>query len=284
MRAVPVALEQYRRTMEADLAAGLPPARRQVLAVAEQAGRVADTFFTGLAASGPDSLRTDLDAAAAAASEAFRTFGGYLGETVAPAARERDAVGRDVYAVASRYFLGAAVDLDETYEWGVAELARIETELAAVAQDIVPGGSVDDAVAALDADPARRIVGTDGLQEWMQKLSDRTVEAMSGVHFDIPEPIRRLECRIAPTKEGASTTPAPATTSAGRAACGGPCPRASRSSRPGARPRRCSTRACRATTCRSRRSCTGARCSTAGSGCCAGCPATARGGRCTPSG
>ncbi|SEE19100.1 DUF885 domain-containing protein [Jiangella alba] len=202
MRAVPVALEQYRRTMEADLAAGLPPARRQVLAVAEQAGRVADTFFTGLAASGPDSLRTDLDAAAAAASEAFRTFGGYLGETVAPAARERDAVGRDVYAVASRYFLGAAVDLDETYEWGVAELARIETELAAVAQDIVPGGSVDDAVAALDADPARRIVGTDGLQEWMQKLSDRTVEAMSGVHFDIPEPIRRLECRIAPTKEG----------------------------------------------------------------------------------
>ncbi|TDD72931.1 DUF885 domain-containing protein [Jiangella aurantiaca] len=202
MRAVPTALDQYRRTMDADVAAGLPPARRQVLAVAEQAGRVANTFFTGLAAGGPEALRAYLDAAAAAASEAFRSFGGYLAETVAPVAREQDAVGRDAYAVASRYFLGATVDLDETYEWGVAELARIETELAEVAQDIVPGGTVDDAVAALDADPARKIAGTDALQEWMQKLSDRTIEAMSGVHFDIPEPIRRLECRIAPTKEG----------------------------------------------------------------------------------
>ncbi|SDU87395.1 DUF885 domain-containing protein [Jiangella alkaliphila] len=202
MRAVPATLEQYRATMDADIAAGLPPARRQVLAVAEQAARVADTFFTGLAAGGPDALRADLDAAAAAASEAFRAFGGYLGETAAPAAREQDAVGRDVYAVASRYFLGAAVDLDETYEWGVAELARLEAELAEVAQDIVPGGTVDDAVAALDADPARKITGTDGLQSWMQKLSDRTIEAMNGVHFDIPEPIRRLECRIAPTQEG----------------------------------------------------------------------------------
>ncbi|MBB5788328.1 DUF885 family protein [Jiangella mangrovi] len=202
MRAVPTALEQYRHTMDADIAAGRPSPRRQVLAVADQAGRVAGTFFTGLAATGPESMRAELDAAAAAASEAYRAFGGYLTETAAPAAREQDAVGRDAYAVASRYFLGAAVDLDETYDWGVAELARIETQLAEVAQDIVAGGAVDDAVAALDADPARKITGTAGLQSWMQKLSDRTIEAMNGVHFDIPEPIRRLECRIAPTKEG----------------------------------------------------------------------------------
>ncbi|TDC48489.1 DUF885 domain-containing protein [Jiangella ureilytica] len=202
MRAVPTALEQYRQTMDADIAAGRPSPRRQVLAVAEQAGRVANTFFGELAAAGPESMRAELDAAAAAASEAYRAFGGYLTETAAPTAREQDAVGRDAYAIASRYFLGAAVDLDETYEWGVAELARIETQLAEVAQDIVPGGTVDDAVAALDADPARTIVGTAGLQSWMQKLSDRTIEAMAGVHFDIPDPIRRLECRIAPTKEG----------------------------------------------------------------------------------
>jgi uncharacterized protein (DUF885 family) len=36
----------------------------------------------------------------------------------------------------------------------------------------------------------------------MQGLSDRTVAELNGVHFDIAEPIRRLECRIAPTKDG----------------------------------------------------------------------------------
>jgi uncharacterized protein (DUF885 family) len=36
----------------------------------------------------------------------------------------------------------------------------------------------------------------------MQELSNRTVAALNGVHFDIAEPIRRLECRIAPTKDG----------------------------------------------------------------------------------
>lgn len=202
LRGVPTALSGYRDTMDADIAAGLPPARRQVTAVAEQCARIAGGFFTDLVEPGPASLRADLDAGAALAAEAFADFGRYLSDEVAPRSREHDPVGREVYSIASRYFLGATVDLDETYEWGIAELARIEAEMAEVAGQIVPGGSVDDAVAALDADPARNITGTDGLQAWMQRLSDGTVEALNGTHFDIPEPIRRLECRIAPTKDG----------------------------------------------------------------------------------
>ncbi|HEY9409896.1 MAG TPA: DUF885 domain-containing protein [Jiangellaceae bacterium] len=203
LRGVPTALSGYRDTMDADIAAGLPPARRQVTAVAEQCARIAGGFFTDLVTpSSSDSLRADLDAGAALAAQAFADFGRYLADEVAPRAREHDPVGHEVYSIASRYFLGATVDLDETYEWGIAELARIEAEMAEVAGQIVPGGSVDDAVAALDADPARNITGTEGLQAWMQKLSDGTVEALNGTHFDIPEPIRRLECRIAPTKDG----------------------------------------------------------------------------------
>lgn len=203
LRGVPTALSGYRDTMDADIAAGRPPARRQVTAVAEQCARIAGGFFTDLVTpSSSDSLRADLDAGAALAAEAFADFGRYLSDEVAPRAREHDAVGREVYSIASRYFLGATVDLDETYEWGIAELARIEAEMAEVAGQIVPGGSVDDAVAALDADPVRTISGTDALQAWMQRLSDGTVEALNGTHFDIPEPIRRLECRIAPTKDG----------------------------------------------------------------------------------
>lgn len=117
-------------------------------------------------------------------------------------APEQDAVGRETYALWSRYFLGARVDLDETYAWGAAELARIETEMARVADQIVPGGSVDDAVAALDADLERKIQGPQAFAAWMQELSDRAVAELGGTHFDIPQPVRRLDCRIAPTHTG----------------------------------------------------------------------------------
>ena len=199
---LPKAVDGYRRTLEAEIASGRPPARRQVIAVVPQIHRAAGGFFTDLVAPAPDALRADLDAGVAAATASYEELARYLSEDVLPRAREHDAVGRDVYAIASRYFLGARVDLDETYSWGLAELDRIEAEQRHVAEQIVPGGSVDEAVAALDADPDRRIHGTDALQAWMQELSDRTVAALNGVHFDIAEPIRRLECRIAPTKDG----------------------------------------------------------------------------------
>jgi uncharacterized protein (DUF885 family) len=54
-------------------------------------------------------------------------------------------------------------------------------------------------MAALDADPARLIRGRDALQAWLQETADRAVEALDGVHFDIPEPVRRLEGRLTPT-------------------------------------------------------------------------------------
>jgi uncharacterized protein (DUF885 family) len=155
-----------------------------------------------LVAAASGSVRSELDDGATAASQAYEDFARYLTDEVAPRALDRDPVGRDRYAIASRYFVGAGVDLDETYAWGLEELDRIEAEMAAVAADIVPGGTVHEAVAALEADPARRLHGTDALQAWMQHLSDRTVEALADVHFDIPVPIRRLECRIAPTKDG----------------------------------------------------------------------------------
>jgi uncharacterized protein (DUF885 family) len=199
---VRTAVAQYRQTMETDIAAGLPPARRQVVAVAEQARRVAGEFFPELVAAASGTVRSALDDGATAASQAYEDFARYLTEDVAPRALDRDPVGRDRYAIASRYFVGARVDLDETYAWGLEELDRIEAEMAAVADDIVAGGTVHDAVAALEADAARRLHGTDALQAWMQDLSDCTVEALADVHFDIPEPIRRLECRIAPTKDG----------------------------------------------------------------------------------
>ena len=61
-----------------------------------------------------------------------------------------DGVGADRYAVAARLNLGADIDLKEAYEWGWAELQRIEAELAAEADAISPGAGVAEATAILN--------------------------------------------------------------------------------------------------------------------------------------
>ncbi|HET8582942.1 MAG TPA: DUF885 domain-containing protein, partial [Jatrophihabitans sp.] len=48
----------------------------------------------------------------------------------------------------------------------------------------------------------RKLQGTDALRAWMQETSDAAVAALAGTHFDIPDAIRTLECRIAPTPSG----------------------------------------------------------------------------------
>ncbi|HET7328486.1 MAG TPA: DUF885 domain-containing protein, partial [Nocardioidaceae bacterium] len=208
--AVPETLDGYRETLRASADAGQVAARRQVLACAQQTAawtehsRPGGDFFTTLLATAPEGrgLSTDLRRAADRARQAFRTFGRFLTDELAPKASDRDAVGRERYQLASRSFLGATIDLDETYAWGWQELARIENEMVRAAEQIVPGGTVDDAVAALDADPARRIGSKEAFRDWMQQLADRAIDELADRHFDIPAPIRRIECRIAPTSDG----------------------------------------------------------------------------------
>ena len=108
---------------------------------------------------------------------------------------------------------------------------------------------------------------------------------LDGTHFDIPEQVRRIECCIAPTSDGGDLLHRPerGLLPAGPDVVGG-AGRHHRPSPPGARSPRSTTRACPAITCRSRRPPSAPSCSTAGSGCSAGSPATARAGRSTPSG
>lgn len=209
--AVPSAVDGYLQTLRAGIERGVVPAVRQVREVAVQARRHArpDGFFPSFvgraAASGGtvgESLQRELDAGAAGAASAYGRLAEFLEQELAPRAGAGDAVGRDVYALQSRRFLGAVIDLDETYEWGIDELARMVHEQEAVAREILPGSSVDEAVAHLEADPSRKLVGTDALQRWMQDTSDRAVAELGATHFDIPEEIRALECLIAPTQEG----------------------------------------------------------------------------------
>lgn len=208
---VPGAIDGYITSLRSAAASGKVAASRQVQIVMEQTGRyaAADGFFAKLAANAtvdgtplPAEVQDKLDAGTEAARAAYGTLGAYLRDELLPLAPEKDAVGRERYALASRSFIGAEVDLEETYAWGVQELERLIGEQEKVAHQIKPGASIEEAKSLLNNDPARQIKGTDALQSWMQELSDRAVSELADVHFDIPEVMRTLECMIAPTDEG----------------------------------------------------------------------------------
>ena len=209
---VPGAIDGYIQTLRLGIADGVVPARRQVAEVAGQVRKHADPLgyffdFTAAAvlADGdalPASLAADLRKGAAVSAHAYARLAEFLETELAPVATERDAIGRELYELRSQHFLGAAIDLDETYEWGREELDRMIDEQTRIANEIKPGASVDEAIQHLDHDQSRKLHGTKALQEWMQELSDRAVAELSREHFDIPEPVKVLECMIAPTQEG----------------------------------------------------------------------------------
>ncbi|MGO1226878.1 MAG: DUF885 domain-containing protein, partial [Brachybacterium sp.] len=211
MQAMPHTLSTWVQSLQEAASHGVVSSRRQLLLGAEQARGYAaeDGFFAGFArdAVGDDTQRARVAEAAGTAARGYLDLADQL-EALAPRAPERDAVGRDAYALASRTFLGTDIDIDETYAWGIEELRSVVAEQEEVAERINAragtggGRSVAAAKAALNADPSRILHGTEELRSWMQDLSDRAIEDLAGTHFDIPEPLRRLECRIARTGSG----------------------------------------------------------------------------------
>lgn len=217
LNAMPLAIDGYIESLRLGATlSGVAPAR-QVEEAARQSAELADpegSFFTAfITGSQVDAVldesaacslvRAELEHGATAARQAYTTLAAFLRDELAQLAPASDAAGRERYALWSRQFLGATVDLDETYQWGLDELARVVAEQEAVAAQIAgPGASVADAVAVLDNDPSRLLTGTDALQTWMQETADAAIEALDGAHFTIPDVLRSLECRIAPTQNG----------------------------------------------------------------------------------
>ncbi len=211
--AFPQAMAGYVACLRQGIADGFTPPIRQVRECIKQAEELADpgtsffsSFFAGVRPDGADpspGLAADLDRAAQAARQSYSDVATFLTEDLLPKGKEADACGRERYGRFSRLFVGAEVDLDETYEWGVEELARVTEEQESIARQIAgPGATVAEAGAVLDADPARQIAGTAALRGWMQATADEAISALNGRYFDIPDPVRTIECRIAPTHTG----------------------------------------------------------------------------------
>ena len=191
LAAIPVMFASWRSSLDAGLDQGLPAARRQATEAAIQAERYVGAHDALVASYGGGPLAGELAAAAARANQGYRELGRYLREDYAPLAAEHDGVGGERYAVAARLSLGADTDLAEAYEWGWAELGRIEAEMAAEASKITPDGSLDEATAVLDQ--TEYVTGADAYLAWLQDRHDQAIERLDGVHFDIAPALRRIE-------------------------------------------------------------------------------------------
>ncbi|KXO93378.1 Bacterial protein of uncharacterised function (DUF885) (plasmid) [Tsukamurella tyrosinosolvens] len=204
LEAVPSAVDSAVEGLRVRLADGAWPfAELQVREVLEQARKAGDQVAANvdrLGEQAPSDLKDRVRAA-------FAGYADVLETEVLPAAKALDepgglGVGRDVYPLYSRLYLGADVDLEETYAWGQELLAGIVAEQQQVAHRLYPGATVSEALARLDTEPRYTIHGTAALQEWMQRTSDEAVAALAGTHFDIPAELHRLDCKIAPSNSG----------------------------------------------------------------------------------
>ncbi|WP_437572503.1 DUF885 domain-containing protein [Sorangium sp. So ce542] len=206
LEGLPRAFDSYRASLEEGRRTGQVVARRQVRAVVEQARYQvgeASFFLTLLAAYEASGCATDAGRARLAAGvdrarAAFGAFADYLEQTYLPSARAADAVGEERYLRMARRFLGATIDPIETYAWGWSEVHDIEARMARLAGEILPGASLPDVIELLMTDPARCAHGADEFLRLMSERQRRALAELDGVHFDIPDPIRHIEVKLAP--------------------------------------------------------------------------------------
>jgi len=199
------ALGGYVATLETGRAGGNVVAIRQVEEAIRQTSVTASeaSSFVALveayerAGIGDDALAGRLVSAVDSGRAAYAELVDYLATSYAPAAVADDPVGLDRYRVDARRMLGTDLDFDETYAWGWEEDERIRGRMETVAAEIVPGGSIDDALTVLKTDPARS-ANPDDLVAFLSARIDEALDRLAGTHFDVPDQIRRCDVKLAP--------------------------------------------------------------------------------------
>jgi uncharacterized protein (DUF885 family) len=208
LRAVRGALASWRTTLEELASAGELPSRRHVVGVAEQAKTYANEAFKEFVKRvAPDAASdSDLHAAALDADSACGELSSWMFEALEPKTNEHDACGAERYAAWSSYWTGATLDFEELYAWGWADLQRINARMWEIARELLDDPkSLVEATEYLDHDPAQIIVGTDELLRRLIAFTERAVDQLDGVHFDIDPRIRFCDARLAP--EGSAAAP-----------------------------------------------------------------------------
>ncbi|MFH8693045.1 DUF885 domain-containing protein [Streptomyces chartreusis] len=204
LRAVPTAYAGYREALELGLERKLYAAPRPTATFVEQLTEWSDTgegrgWFEDFASAGPEALRAELDEAARTATAAVVELRDWMRDVYTPAIEgAANTVGRERYARFARYFNGIDLDLDEAYAYGWAEYHRLLGEMKKEAERVLPGAATPwVALAHLD-EHGKHIEGVDEVRDWLQGLMDEAIEKLDGTHFELAEPVRKVESCIAP--------------------------------------------------------------------------------------
>lgn len=214
---VPAALAAYRESLTEGAARGLYTGPTQIRAVVDQlgtwlggqgdagAGSDGAGWFGGFVAGGAHEHRAALDAAATAATTAVGSLREWLRDEYGPGvtANGRDPAGPERYARFARYWTGSDVDLREAYDWAWSEFAAIDAELRRESARVLPGATPLQVMRHLD-ERGEAVTGVEEIRRRLQRMMDDAIEALDGVHFDLAEPVRRVEAMIAPAGSAAA--------------------------------------------------------------------------------
>jgi uncharacterized protein (DUF885 family) len=209
MARVPEAFDGWHAALTEGAQRGLHAAPRQLETVVAQLDEWLGgerSWWHGFVAAAPETsaLRADLHRAADAAAEVTAVLRTWLAEQHLPAAAGTpDAVGEERYRLGARLATGADLDLQEAYAWGWEEFRRLDAELPVEADRVLPGADPLTAMAHLD-EHGEAVEGVEKVRGWLQELMDRAVAELSGTHFAIEGPVRRVEAMIAPVGSAAA--------------------------------------------------------------------------------
>jgi uncharacterized protein (DUF885 family) len=211
MSGVPEALAGQRACLTEGARRGLLAAPLQAVTVIEQlaewmtAGGGRGWFADfGAGADIPPPLRADLDAAAGAAITAVSDLRDWLiSDYVAQAEGTPDAVGEERYQIGARQWTGADIDPREAYAWGWSEYQRLRAEMAKQARAVLPGATAAEAMRYLDAQ-GEAVEGVEEIRLRLQQLMDDTIARLDHSHFQLADPVKRVEACIAPAGSAAA--------------------------------------------------------------------------------
>ena len=205
--AVETAHKQWISTISEIAKSGKTTAQRQVRGVTAQLESYANGGYSQMCKNfDPDGQYPAIHSAAQVAEKSSAQTAAYLKNEYMAIANPIDAVGADRYAVWSRYFTGAQLDLRATYEWGMADLKAINERMWVLAEQIKPGAKTLREVAdLLDHDPKYVINGKENVIKFLQDFTDTAMKRMDGEFFEIDERIKICEARLAP--EGSASAP-----------------------------------------------------------------------------
>jgi uncharacterized protein (DUF885 family) len=211
MRLLPAALAGFRETLEQAAGRGsFTAAPRQVRLLADQLDRwLAEAggrgWYAGFteAAQVPAALRAELDAAAADAGAGTAALRDWLRTRYLPRVEgSPDGIGADRYRVWARFWIGADLDLAETYRWGWATYQDLRARLDQAAQQVLPGGTPQAAMRYLN-EHGEAVDGTEAIRVRLQQVMDEAIHDLNGTTFELAPPLHVVEARIAPAGSGA---------------------------------------------------------------------------------